>query len=467
MFRVFDDPAENRDCEGVSRRGFLQAGALGLGGMGLASFWRLRDAQAAAAASSARPGIISPSRRDKNSVILFWLSGGPGHMETWDPKPEAPDQFRGPFGAIPTNVPGVRFCELMPESAKIMDRLAILRTVNHGSGDHTKGNHWMLTGFEGPAFNAPDNRIQRRPAMGSAVAKLIGPRQTGMPAYAAVPNLRGGTDNLFHYSAYLGGGCNPFVVESDPNEPNHRVKNLTLPKGMSLPRLEDRRRMLGSLDELRRSNESALRDMDAYQQKAFEMLTGPSTASAFDIAAESPAARDRYGRHTFGQSALLARRLVEAGTPFVTVNCVPWDHHGTPPQMKTEEGAKKLIPPLDRAISALILDLIERGLFETTLVVAMGEFGRTPRMNKDAGRDHWGKTFSVLMSSGGMRMGQIVGKSSDKGESVIDRPMSPQDVAATVYWHLGIDAGAVAFPDRADRPVYLIEKGDPIRELLV
>jgi hypothetical protein len=347
-----------------------------------------------------------------------------------------------------------------------MDRLAVLRTVNHGSGDHTKGNHWMLTGFEGPAFNAPDNQIQRRPAMGAAVARLRRARQPGMPPYVAVPNLRGGTDNLFHYAAYLGGGANPFVVEADPNDPKYQVRNLTLPKGISFGRLEDRRRVLGALDDWRRENDARASDLDAYQQRAFAMLTGRDVAKAFDISAEPTALRDRYGRHTFGQSALLARRLVEAGTPFVTVNCVPWDHHGTPPQLKTEEGAKKLIPPLDRAIAALIQDLIERGLYETTLVVAMGEFGRTPRMNKDAGRDHWGDTFSVLMGCGGMKMGQVIGRSSARGEKVVDRPISPQDVAATVYHHLGIDARSVVFEDRARRPIYLIENGAPIAELV-
>jgi hypothetical protein len=268
-------------------------------------------------------------------------------METWDPKPDASAGFRGPFGAIGTSLPGVHLGELLPEQAKRMDRLAILRTVNHGSGDHTKGNHWMLTGYEGPAFNAPDNTVQRRPSIGSAVARLKSAGRPGMPPYVAVPNLRGGTDNLFHYAAYLGGGSNPFVVESDPNDPKYRVRNLALPGGVTLARLEDRRRMLVALDQVRRDADAKLRDLDAYQGRAFGMLTGRSVASAFDITAEDPRLRDKYGRHTFGQSALLARRLVEAGTPFVTVNCVPWDHHGTAPQLKTEEGAKKLVPPLD------------------------------------------------------------------------------------------------------------------------
>ncbi len=319
------------DCDAVTRRSFLQAGVLGLGGLALPDLLRLRAAGESAAEGRGR------------SVILFWLSGGPGHMETWDPKPDAPGGFRGPFGAIPTSVPGVHFGDLLPEQARRMDRLAVLRAVNHGTGDHTKGNHWMLTGYEGPAFNAPDNQIQRRPAMGAAVAKLVGAKRPGMPPYIAVPNLRGGTDNLFHYAAYLGGAADPFVVESDPNSPTFHVKHLATPKGISLGRLESRRQLVAAMDDLRREADPKLRDLDAYQERAFAMLTGKAVAAAFDISTEDPRLRDRYGRHTFGQSALLARRLVEAGTPFVTVNCVPWDHHGTKPQLPTEVGARKLI----------------------------------------------------------------------------------------------------------------------------
>jgi hypothetical protein len=459
MLRVFGPAVPS--CDRLTRRSFVQAGVLGLGGLGVPGLLRLRAAKAGTSS-----GAAAPSAKKETSVILFWLSGGPGHMETWDPKPEAPAEYRGPFGSIATSVPGVRFGELMPEQARIMDRLAVLRTVNHGSGDHTKSNHWMLTGFEGPAFNASDFRIQRRPSIGSAVARLMGSYRPGMPPYIAVPHLRGGTDNFFHYAAYLGGGSNPFVVESDPNDAKYQVKNLSLPGDVSFQRLEDRRQILERLDGLRRDNDTRLDDLDAYQQRAFEMLTGRSVAAAFDIAAEPGAVRDRYGRHTFGQGALLARRLVEAGTPFVTVNCVPWDHHGTPPQLKTEPGARQLIPPLDRAIAALVQDLIERGQDETTLVVAMGEFGRTPKINKDAGRDHWGRTFSVLMACGGMRMGQVIGRSSARGESVVDRPIIPQDVAATVYHHLGIDARSTAFEDHSGRPLYLVESGEPIRELV-
>lgn len=437
-----------------TRRTVLQAGVLGMGGLVLPDLLRLRAS-----------GAMRESAAG-NCVILFWLSGGPGHMETWDPKPLAPSEYRGPLSAIETSIPGVHFSELMPEQAGLMEHLAVLRTVNHGSGDHTKGNHWMLTGFEGPAFNAPDNRIQRRPALGSAVARLSGPNQHGMPAYVAVPHLRGGTDNLFHYAAYLGGGWNPFVVNSDPNESDFGVKNLVLAPQLTLDRIEGRRSLLAGLDRIQASAQSELSNLDTHNRAAFDLLGSRQVKEAFDVGAEPAALRDRYGRHTFGQSALLARRLVERGVTFVTVNCVPWDHHGSPGQYKTEEGARLLIPPLDRALGMLIRDLIDRGLYKQTLVVAMGEFGRTPRMNANAGRDHWGNTFSVLMGCGGMRMGQVIGRSDRRGERVVERPLDPQDVAATVYHHLGIDARATSFRDPLDRPMPLLDRGEPIRELI-
>ena len=438
----------------LSRRCFLQAGALGAGGLTLANLMQLRA-----------QGTIRPSAAGSN-VILFWLSGGPGHMETWDPKPEAPLEYRGPFGAIRTSVPGIQFGELMPEQARMADKLTVVRTVNHGTGDHTKGNHWMLTGFEGPAFNSPDNQQQRRPAMGSAVARLRGANTLGMPPYVGVPDLRGGTDNLFHYAAYLGGGWNPFVVNSDPNKPNFEVKNLSLGNSLTLQRLADRHELMQALDQLRADTVPLMKDFDEHQQAAFELLTSNHARDAFDLSRESDSLRDRYGRHTFGQSALAARRLVEHGVTFVTVNCVPWDHHGSPGQYKTEEGARLLIPPLDRAIATLVEDLIDRGMYDKTLIVAMGEFGRTPRMNSNAGRDHWGNTFSVLFGGGGMRMGQTIGRSSPRGEHVVDRPISPQDVAATIYHHLGIDAQTVTFNDHLNRPYPLLDQGKPIHELI-
>jgi Protein of unknown function (DUF1501) len=453
MFRVTGDAST--DCEGLTRRSFVQAGVLGLGGLTLSQFLESR----------ANAAGVHVNRDAGTNVILVWMSGGPGHHETWDPKPQAVSQYRGPFGAIRTSVPGILFSETCPEQAKIAERLAILRSVRHGSGDHTKGNHWMLTGFEGPDFNKPDNTIQRRPSLGSVVAYARGPNRPGMPAYAAAPHLRGGTDNLFHYAAYLGGGANPFVVNSDPNSARFRVRNLALAREMTFSRLESRRELLKSLDRDRRRIDGGMSDMSEQQQAAFNLLTSRQVRDAFDISDEPASLRDAYGRHTFGQSALLARRLVERGVTFVTVNTQPWDHHGTANRYPTAKGAKLLIPPTDRAIAALVKDLIDRGLFEKTLVVAMGEFGRTPRMNSAGGRDHWGHTFSVLMAGGGLRMGQTIGTSDGRGAYVTERPLNPEDVAATVYRHLGIDGRKTAFPDRAGRPLYLVEKGEPVREL--
>ena len=456
MFKVTG--SASLDCEGHTRRSFVQAGVLGLGGMSLSELLHCR-----AQAANAAPAV---DRNLDTSVILIWMSGGPGHHETWDPKPDAVSQFRGPFGAISTNVPGIQFSEMLPEQAKIADKLTILRSVNHGSGDHTKGNHWMLTGFEGPDFNKPDNKVQRRPSMGSVASALRGPIQPGMPAYSASPHLRGGTDNHFHYATYLGGAHNPFITNSDPNSAEYRVRDLALASGMTFDRLEDRRTLLRTVDQYRRRIDNSMSDMSGQQTAAFSLLTSSSVRDAFDISAEPDSLRDGYGRHTFGQSALLARRLVERGVTFVTVNTQPWDHHGTANRYPTEKGAKLLIPPVDRAIAALVRDLIDRGLYEKTLVVAMGEFGRTPKINAAAGRDHWGHTFSVMLAGGGLNMGHTIGSSNEIGAHVAERPLDPQDVAATVYHHLSIDAVNTAIPDRAGRPRYLIEKGHPIRELI-
>lgn len=445
-----------RDCEGLTRRSFVEAGVLGLGGLSLADFL---------ACETRADGKSRPSRNNGASVILIWMSGGPGHHETWDPKPEATSQYRGPFGAIGTSVAGIQLSAMLPEQAKIADRLAVVRTVSHGTGDHTKGNHWMLTGFEGPDFNKPDNKVQRRPSLGSVASFLRGPNRQGMPAYAAAPHLRGGTDNHFHYGAYLGGAHNPFITESDPNRADFRVRGLSLASELTFDRLEHRRQLLNTIDGFRARTER-MQDMTDHQRSAFDLLTSHRVREAFDITQESMAVRDSYGRHTFGQSALLARRLVERGVTFVTVNTQPWDHHGTANRLPTEKGAKLLIPPVDCAIAALIQDLVDRGLSEQTLVVAMGEFGRTPRMNDAAGRDHWGHTFSVLISGGRYRMGQIIGRSDERGAYVADRPIHPEDIAATVYHHLGIDGRQTALPDRTGRPRYLIERGEPIRELL-
>tara|TARA_R110002072_G_scaffold302710_2_gene487544 strand:- start:21923 stop:23293 length:1371 start_codon:yes stop_codon:yes gene_type:complete len=456
MFRVSGEKASGG--HDLTRRSFVEAGVLGVGGLSLSQMMALKSQ--AAKLNATRQSSVD------TSVILIWMSGGPGHHETWDPKPNAVSQYRGPFGAISTSVGGIQFSEMLPEQAKIADRISVLRTVRHRSGDHTKGNHWMLTGFEGPDFNKPDNKVQRRPSMGSVASALCGARQPGLPAYSAAPHLKGGTDNLFHYATYLGGAHNPLVTNSDPNGEVFGVADLSLQSGLTFDRLNDRRSLLNSIDQYRRRADGGMIDMSDQQQSAFNLLTGSVVREAYDMTQEPDGLRDDYGRHTFGQSALLARRLVERGVTFVTVNTQPWDHHGTANRLPTEKGAKQLIPPVDRAIAALIRDLVDRGLFEKTLVVAMGEFGRTPKMNDAGGRDHWGHTFSVMISGGAFRMGQSIGVSDAQGAYVAERPLSPEDVAATVYHHLGIDARNTAIPDRAGRPRYLVEHGEPIRELL-
>ncbi len=458
MFKVTGPSA--LDCEGWTRRSFVEAGVLGLGGLTLPQLLASR------ADAARRLPTVNAAGHDGTSVILLWMSGGPGHHETWDPKPDAVAQFRGPFGAVSTKVPGVFFSETLPQSAQVMDQLAILRSVRHGSGDHTKGNHWMLTGFEGPDFNKPDNQIQRRPSLGSVTAALRGPNIPGMPAYAAAPHLRGGTDNLFHYAAYLGGAANPFVVNSNPNAADYRVRDLSLASSLTYDRLNDRRQLLSTFDSMRRELDPSMQDLDGNYQTAFNLLTGAQVRDAFDISAERASTRDAYGRHEFGQSALLARRLVERGVTFVTVNTQPWDHHGTANRYATAEGANLLLPPFDQALAALVRDLIDRGLYEKTLIVAMGEFGRTPRMNEAAGRDHWGHAFSVLMGGGRLPRGVVVGSSDTQGAYVTERPLSPEDVAATVYHHLGIDSQRITIPDRSGRPMHLVETGEPIRELV-
>ncbi len=471
MFRIM--AGSTRNSERLVRRSFVQAGLLGVAGLTLPQYFELRAKAAIPGENPSKNSLLGD--RSGNSVILIWMSGGPGHHETWDPKPQAVSQFRGPFGAISTSLPGVQFSETCPEQAKIAQHVSILRSLKHGTGDHTKANHWMLTGFEGPDFNKSDNRIQRRPSMGSVAAAVRSARrnhavvdssaQSEMPPYVATPHLRGGTDNLFHYATYLGGVHNPFVLNSDPNSPDFRVSELALSRDLTFDRLQSRQALLKSMDEFRRNADQQMTDMSEHQQSAFQLLTGPKVREAFQIGSEPEHVRDAYGRHTFGQSALLARRLVERGVSFVTVNTQPWDHHGTANRLPTESGAKQLIPPTDMAIAALIRDLIDRGLYEKTLVVAMGEFGRTPKMNPEGGRDHWGHAFSVLIGGGGMPAGQVIGSTDEHAAYVTNRPLSPQDVTATVYHHLGIDSRLMTFPDRFGRPMHLVENGNPIREL--
>ena len=436
-----------RDCEGISRRSLLKIGALGLGGLTLADVLALRSQ----AATSAPSG--GPSR--KTSVIYFEMAGGPTHFETYDPKPEAPAEFRGPLKAIQTVLPGVNFCEVLPEQAKIADKLAIVRSIHHTSSSHGTSSHLAQTGYY---LRDNQNRTNEMPSIGSITARIRGANAPGMPSFVSMPRaMRYGT------ASWLGKGYNPFVVESDPSQPNFKVNNLFLEGDMTLGRLDTRRGLLKSLDAQRRmvDNDGVSAALDQFTRQAFELLTTDAAREAFDLTHETDAMRDRYGRTLTGQSLLLARRLVEAGVTFVTVRMNDsWDDHAN-----IEKGMRNKGPAFDRGLAALVSDIYERGLDRDVLVVAMGEFGRTPRINPSGGRDHWGSVMSVMMSGGGLRMGQVIGSSNPKGEVPHDTPYRPENVLATVYRHLGIDPAAT-HNDLAGRPRYVLEQREAIQELV-
>jgi uncharacterized protein (DUF1501 family) len=440
----------SRSCEGPHRRTFLKLGALALGGLALPDLLRLR-----ASASAEEPA------RD-TAVIQLFLSGGPSQHDTFDPKPDAPAEYRGPFKSIPTSLPGVRFTELFPRLARLADRLTVLRSVHHNDGSHHHSYHWMQTGYY------PANLrfyVNERPAAGAVAAKVCGPRRAGVPPYVTIP--RGAS---YGNAGYLGIGYNPFEA-GDPNAKGFGVRNLQPPPGVSADRLADRRVLLGAFDRMRRDIDATgtARGMDSFARAAFDLVTGPAAREAFDLAREPAALRDRYGRTRVGQGCLLARRLVEAGVTFVTVEdfeFTEWDlHGGAGGGMGVEPGTKVKGPHLDAALGTLVTDLADRGLLGRVLVQVFGEFGRTPKINPSGGRDHWGNVFSVLLAGGGLRHGRVVGASTAKGEYPRDRPLRPEDVLATTYHVLGIDRGQTA-ADPSGRPVAFLPGGEAIKELL-
>ena len=419
----------------VSRRTVLRAGSLALAGL-------------------AWPDLLRAGPPNgKTALIQVILDGGPSHLETYDPKPEAPAEFRGEFQAISTAVPGIAISELFPRQARVMDKLAIVRSLHHTTSDHSGGTHWVMTGY--PSADATP-RGNERPSSGSIAARVLGARQTGVPAYAGIPRAP-----RFGQASYLGPGFNPFSLDGDPAK-SAKVPNLDPPEGLSLERLDDRRDLLAKLDRLdrRRDGSGMMQGMDRFTAEAYAMVTGPAARRAFDLGREDPATRDRYGRTSIGQSCLLARRLVEAGVTFVTVSDGGWDHHT---QITTH--CRKQLPPLDAAIASLIEDLHDRGLNERVLLVVWGEFGRTPRINGSGGRDHWPGCMSALVAGGRLVTGQVVGASNRKGEAPTDRPLRPEDLLRTVYQVLGIDPAA-EFPNDAGRPLAVLNHGREIAELL-
>jgi hypothetical protein len=446
-----------RRCGGVSRRDFLKIGALGWGGLTLA------DALRARAAAAGRTGPASD-----RSVILIWLDGGPPQHETYDPKPDAPEEFRGPLRPISTVLPGVQVSELLPRHAQLLDKVSIIRSLHHDNGDHFAAAHWMLTGYLGS--NAI-NMAPQYPSAGSIVAKLKGARRPGMPAYVGLPHTHSvGIAPGYHGSAYLGSSYNPFNADGDPASEKYRVPNLSLPAGVDAPRLEGRRSLMGAFEQARRTLDSTKLGAgpERFEQEAFSLVLGQSARRAFDLSREDPRLRDRYSRHQWGQSTLLARRLVEAGVRFVTLTFGGWDFHSS-----LDKGMHRVLPILDAAVATLIEDLDRRGLLESTMVIVMGEFGRTPRMNKKGvpgsdpvpGRDHWGRVMSVLIGGGGIPGGRVIGSSNARGEYPRSQAVRPQDLMATLYHQLGIDP-ETTFNNKAGQPIKIVSNGEAIHDLI-
>jgi hypothetical protein len=427
-------------CDGVTRRSFLNAGALAFGGLTLNALLR----GTARADEAARKDL---------SVILVWQGGGPSHLDMWDMKPDAPAEFRGPFSPIKTALPGYAVCEHLPRCAKIADKLAILRATTHADSGHESASHLLLTGYAASG----ENPAQEMPSSGSIAGKELGATAAGFPPYVAVPRAPRSAR-----AGYIGVQHNPFETQGDPNQAGFTVRNLGTAGGVPLERLRTRRELLRKFDTLRRDADASgvIAGMDQFAQQAFELVTSPKVQDAFDIEKEPAATRDLYGRHTWGQSLLLSRRLIESGVRFVTVDMGGWDTH-----TNNFDDLKKKLPPFDAAFAALIEDLGRRGRLDSTLVLLWGEFGRTPKINSSAGRDHWSNVFTTVMAGGGLKRGALVGASDARGEYPKERPCSPQDVLATMYHQLGIDRSKT-YRNEADRPVAILNQGAPIRELL-
>lgn len=429
-----------RFCDGLTRRNMLRAGAVGLGALTLGDVLRAR---------AAAEGETQAS----SSVIFVELAGGPSHIETYDPKPEAPKEYRGPLKAIQTCVPGVFFSQYLPKQAEIADRLIVVRSVHHGKNSHDPSSHLVQTGYYKNGAKGNGNEM---PAVGSVAARFRGPNHPAMPSYVAVPRtMRNGG------AGQLGRAYEPFETFGDPNNRKFEVPNLSIFKGLSAERLDDRSALLASLDSQRRIADlhGSSEAIDQFTRRALELVTGDRAREAFDIRREDDKVRDAYGRNPVGQSFLLARRLVEAGVTCVTVRVTGWDDHAT-----IANRIRDKAPNYDQGIASLIRDLHERGLDRDVLVVAIGEFGRTPRVNRNAGRDHWGAVMSVLLAGGGLKPG-VIGSSNTKGEVPASAPYRPENVLATIYRHLGIDASQT-FTDLSGRPRYLLEEREIIREIV-
>lgn len=433
----------NRRCDAVTRRDVLHVGGLTAFGLTLSDWLNLR----AQGAESSLPRATS--------CILIWLDGGPSHLETFDPKPNAPTEVRGPFGPIATSVAGIQISEHLARTATQLDKIAIVRSMTSTLGEHNFASHYLLTGYKPtPALVYP--------GMPSVMTQLRGNHKT-LPLNIALqrPNAMAGP-------GYLDQSTSPFVVQGDPSRPDFQVQDLSSAGILSKQRLQRRQSMRRAVDQLAKGMEaSELPANDSFEQ-AYRLLASTRARDAFDLTKETPDTRGRYGRHQLGQSCLMARRLIEAGAGFVTVTDRGWDTHEEL-DLRLRQGytggSVGKIPKLDVAYSALIEDLHQRGLLESTLVMVMGEFGRTPKLNPRGGRDHWPRAFSVALAGGGVRGGQVIGSSDAHGERPTDRPVTPSDLARTVYHLLGI-SGEHELHTGDGRPVQINRDGSVIDELI-
>ena len=439
-----------------NRRAFLKAGVLGAGGLSLSSL--LRAEARGATGTSSRP----------KSVIILWMRGGPSHIDMWDPKPDAPDEYRGEFKTIGTSVPGIQLTDMLPESAKLMHKWSIIRSLHHHDAGHSAGDQICFTGYNsGPR---PDENIY--PSIGSVVSKQLGHLSPTLPPYVMIPKMNPGTG-----SAYLGVAHKPFETQADPAQDGpFKLPNFNLPEGITLDRVGDRKGLLKDFDRVRREADATgqISAMDRFQQKAWDILTSPTAREAFDLDKEPKALREKYGFFpafdpkaadrcgcpNWAQRMLLARRLIEAGVRLVTVDLRWWDTH-----VKGFESLRLgFLPRWDKAFSAFLTDMEERGLLENTLVLSWGEFGRTPKVNNNAGRDHYPNVFSAALCGGPIQGGRVVGASDAKGAFPKANPKTPQDVLATVYRHMNIDPNE-SILDSTGRPVPILPSGKPIDEL--
>jgi uncharacterized protein (DUF1501 family) len=421
----------HRLCNGVSRRDVLRIGSLGLAGLALPDLLRLRAASAA-------------SGKRASNLIMIHMSGGPSHVDTWDPKPDAPADIRGEFKAIPTNVDGIQLCELFPLQAKMMDRFAIIRSITNAREEHASSH--LCCGY----WNTERETTGDHPSIGAVLTRERGQRDPLVPAFVS---LRGYNRDMGLGAAYLGGDCEP-LVSSGPG-----LQDLSLGRQMDLGRFTARRQLLERLDHVRATIEGSpsLDSQDAFIQRALTIVSSTKTRDALDFKKEDEKTRKRYGAHT---SFLVARRLIEAGARCVALETGGWDTHSD-----NFRSLRTMLPQTDQAISALVQDLWDRGLYEDTVVIMWGEFGRTPKVNGSAGRDHWPRVMSALLAGGGMKMGQVVGATDPQASVAAERQVSVRDVVATLYQALGIDPH-LQYMDFGNRPIALVHDGTPISELV-